>query len=279
MNISAYWRLMRFDKPIGTLLLLWPTLAALWLANQGQPPWTLLIIFVVGIIIMRAAGCVINDIWDRDIDGQVKRTQARPLASGELTLREALICLVILATVALMLALCLNPLSWALACVGALLTVIYPLCKRFFACPQWVLGLTFNWGIIMAFSASINHVPALAWWLYFSTMFWTIAYDTMYAMVDRDDDIKQQLHSSAILFGQYDCMAIGICQLLCFCGFAALLWLYTSHIASTLALIVIAILMLRQQWLIKSRQRHTCFQAFLNNQWIGLVLLIAIIWG
>lgn len=268
----AYWQLMRFDKPIGTLLLLWPTLSALWLAAKGLPPWPILIIFTLGVILMRALGCILNDLADRDIDIHVARTRTRPLADGRLSAKQALTLAMVLALAALSLALCLNWFSLCLAFIAAVLTAAYPLCKRFFAVPQLVLGITFNFGILMAYSQLQNQLPQQAWLLYFSALIWTVAYDTAYAMADRPDDLKLGLHSSAIFFSRFDRLAIAICQGLCLLGLA---WLGISASLSWpywLAWLAQGSFFAYQQQLIKKRVPTNCFRAFLNNQWVGLAL-------
>ncbi len=276
-KLHAIAQLMRLDKPIGSLLLLWPTLWALWIAADGMPSWGLLAVFIAGVFVTRSAGCVINDLWDRNVDGKVKRTAHRPLASGALSVKQAVMVLTGLACIALTLVLCLNTLTFQLAFVGVALTAIYPACKRFLPIPQIVLGLTFNWGVIMAFAAVQNHVPAIAWLLYATANVWTLIYDTQYAMVDRDDDIKLGLHSSAILFAGLDRTIIAALQL-CMLGLliiAGILlkmqWPY--YIAVTIS----ALLFSWQQRLTWQRQRESCFKAFLNNNWVGLILWLSIV--
>ncbi|MDF1796868.1 MAG: 4-hydroxybenzoate octaprenyltransferase [Coxiellaceae bacterium] len=278
-TIRAIGQLIRFDKPIGSLLLLWPTMWALWLAADGMPPWPILLIFIAGVFVTRSAGCVINDLWDRRFDGRVKRTATRPLASGALSVRAALAVLFILAATALALVLCLNALTIKLAFVGVVLTASYPACKRFFKLPQLVLGLTFNWGVIMAFAAIQNHVPMIAWWLYAIVNVWTMVYDTQYAMVDRDDDIKLGLHSSAILFASYDRVIIASLQTVVIAGLLLLAVARATHWPFYLSLVIASGLFVYQQRLTWQQQREPCFKAFLNNQWVGLVIWLGWVLG
>ncbi|MFA6037830.1 MAG: 4-hydroxybenzoate octaprenyltransferase [Legionellales bacterium] len=216
--MKHFIHLMRLDKPIGTLLVLWPVLWALWLANNGAPPLKLLIIFILGALIMRSAGCVVNDIFDRKFDRHVARTTQRPLAQNKLSLKQAWITFFILILLAFLLVLQLNLLTIMLACFAAGLTVLYPLCKRITYLPQLVLGFTFNFGVLMAYSASLNELPFMAWLLFCVSVIWTVAYDTLYAMTDKADDIKIGLKSTAILFGRYDGLITYILYLLFFAG-------------------------------------------------------------
>jgi 4-hydroxybenzoate polyprenyltransferase len=210
-KLDLYEKLMRLDKPIGILLLLWPTLWALWIASRGQPGWMLTGIFVLGTELMRSAGCVINDYADRDFDRHVERTKERPLTAGRVSVREALALAAGLTLCAGLLILPLGKLVWALACVAVFLAVSYPFTKRFFAIPQAYLGIAFGFGIPMAYSAVQGRVPEVAWWLLVANIFWAIAYDTEYAMVDRDDDLKIGIKTSAITFGQFDVAAVMLC--------------------------------------------------------------------
>ena len=265
---------MRLNKPIGTLLLLWPTLTALIIAAHGHPSTHLLLIFISGVIIMRSAGCIINDITDRDIDGHVQRTQRRPLATGALSIRQALTCLATVLFIALGLVLLLNRLCLLLSLAGLSLTIIYPLMKRYCPTPQIILGLTFNWGVIIAFAATQQTIPGIAWALYGVTLLWTIAYDTQYAMVDRDDDITLGLYSTAILFGRHDKSIIACLQFLVIAGLGfigiqqSFSWVYFFCIA------LCATLFLYQQHLISNREPSACFNAFLNNNHVGCLLTI-----
>lgn len=267
-------RLVRLDKPVGTLLVLWPTLWALWLASDGTPNGYLLVIFCLGAFFTRSAGCIINDLWDKDFDGKVKRTATRPLANGDLSPKTALIILAILALCSLGLVLCLNHFSLLLAFVAAGLTALYPACKRFLPIPQLVLGVTFNMGVLIAYAAVQNHLPWQAWLLYLIANLWTLAYDTEYAMVDRDDDLKLGLKSSAICFGNADRLVIGLCQAAVLIGLTILASLSHWNWHFYAGLLICSVLFGYQQQLIARRERTDCFKAFKNNQWVGLVLLI-----
>ncbi|MGL5790911.1 MAG: 4-hydroxybenzoate octaprenyltransferase, partial [Plesiomonas shigelloides] len=271
-KLSAYWRLMRMDRPIGTLLLLWPTLWALWLAAQGQPNWPVLLVFVLGVVVMRAAGCVINDYADRHFDGHVKRTANRPLPSGDVRPSEARWLFVALVALAFVLVLTLNSLTIVLSLVALALAAVYPFMKRFTHLPQLVLGVAFGWSIPMAFAAQMNLLPLSCWLLLLANICWTVAYDTQYAMVDRDDDLRIGIKSTAILFGRFDKLIIGLLQL------ATLLLLVLVGVLSQLgslyywSLLACAALFVYQQQLLKERERDACFQAFLNNNYVGMVL-------
>ena len=274
---NAYWRLMRFDRPIGILLLMWPTWWALLLAGDGLPSLKNALIFTAGVVLMRAAGCVTNETADRGFDPHVKRTRQRPLAAGELQLRDALVVFVILMALAFGLVLLTNALTIRLALVGALLASAYPFFKRFTHLPQVVLGIAFGWGIPMAFAAETGSVPALAWWLLAVNTVWSVIYDTEYAMVDRDDDLELGIKSTAILFGRFDVPIIAalmalMLALLTLSGHRAeLLWPWYAGVASC------AVLFARQLWLIRDRERGPCFQAFLNNNWAGLAIFIGLL--
>lgn len=265
---------MRFDRPIGFFLTGWSTLWAVWLAGNNHPPLRIIIIFLLGIIIMRAAGCVMNDIADRHFDPHVERTKTRPLANGTVKLWQAITLFVILLLLALFLVLQLNAFCFWIAVLTTLLTIIYPFCKRFTYLPQLVLGIVFNVGILMAFAAQQDHLPLLAWVLYFATIMWTMAYDTMYALTDMDDDIKIGLKSSAILFGTTAPIYIGVFQLL----FIASMFVAGMLIAATVfywsAVGIACGLSLYQQYLLKSQQ---AFKGFLNNNWLGLIIFIGIL--
>ena len=275
-RLSAYFRLMRLDKPIGTLLLLWPTLWGLWIASQGQPAPLILLIFVLGTFLMRAAGCAINDWADRDFDGHVARTRARPLAAGEIAPKEALWLAAGLALVAFLLILPLNKLTWLLSVPAVFLAGSYPFTKRFLALPQAYLGIAFGFGIPMAFAAQTGSAPALAWWLLLANLLWTVAYDTEYAMVDRADDLKIGIRTSAITFGRFDVVAI----MLCYAGFIGLMtWvgistgrgvIYFASLAATLLLVF------DQYRRIRNREPAACFAAFLANNRIGAVVFSGI---
>jgi 4-hydroxybenzoate polyprenyltransferase len=268
--------LMRLHKPIGIFLLLWPTLWALWLAGEGQPNLFIVAIFILGVIVMRSAGCVINDIADRHIDGRVERTRFRPLATGKISLKEALVLFGILLFFALALVLLLNPFTILLSAIGAMLAIVYPFMKRFTQLPQLGLGLAFSWGIPMAFAAETNSVPFNAWVLFFTTIIWPIIYDTLYAMVDEVDDMKIGVKSTAILFGNFDKLIIGILQII---FLLLLIWvgiLFQLKIIYFLSLVPVSILFIYQQILIKDRMREFCFKAFLNNHWVGFIIFLGI---
>ncbi|WP_106476827.1 4-hydroxybenzoate octaprenyltransferase [Phytohalomonas tamaricis] len=271
-RIFDFLRLMRLDRPIGTWLLMWPTLAALWLAADGLPSRSNLIIFIAGVYVMRAAGCVINDYADRNFDAHVKRTRERPLATKRISGREALILFAILLVLAFVLVCFTNGFTIVLSLGGAVLAALYPFMKRYTHFPQVVLGAAFGWGIPMAFGAELAHVPAEAWWLFFANIIWTLVYDTQYAMVDRDDDLKIGIKSTAVLFGRHDLLIIGLLQAL-----VVVLLAITGIMASLggfywAALVVIAIIFGYQQYITASRSREGCFKAFLNNHWVGIVL-------
>lgn len=273
----AYVQLARIDKPIGTLLLLWPTLWALWLAADGLPNlWTLLV-FVVGVFLMRSAGCVINDYADRNFDGHVKRTAGRPLPMGKVKPREVLALFAVLALISFALVLTMNPLTIGLSFAALLLAVCYPFMKRYIQIPQLVLGMAFSWSIPMAYAAQANALPAVAWLVFFANLLWTIAYDTEYAMVDRDDDLKLGLKSSAILFGRHDKRIIGALQLLTL--LILLLVGQLSELGSSYywSLLAAAALFVYQQRLIRERAREACFQAFLNNNYVGALIFAGVV--
>lgn len=273
---GAYVRLLRLDKPIGIWLLLWPTLWALWIAGDGRPSGDVLLIFVIGTVVMRSAGCIINDIADRDIDPHVARTRDRPLATKELSVTVAAGLFLTLILIGLGLVMLLNPLTRALAVMGALITVAYPFAKRVIAAPQFVLGIAFSWGVPMAFAAELGAIPRVGWLLFVVTIAWVVIYDTQYAMVDRPDDIKLGVKSTAILFGDLDKAVIGGLQLMLLLGLVLIGhsaerggW-YLAGIAAA------AVFMLYQQFLIRDREPDRCFAAFLNNAWLGLSVLVGL---
>ena len=276
-RIEQYARLMRMDRPIGTFLLLWPTLWALWIASSGSPNPAILLIFITGVFVMRSAGCVINDFADRKKDPFVERTKDRPLAAGRVSVQEALILFVALCGVALVLVLMLNTLALYLAMVGVFWTIIYPFMKRFVHFPQLFLGFAFSWGIPMAFAAQTGTVPVLAWWILVANLFWVMAYDTLYAMADRKDDLAIGVKSTAILFGHRDRMIVGLCQIATlFLLIGVGVWLdlnayYYGALAGAGALF------LYQQWLIREREDTKCFQAFLNNAWVGAAIFLGLV--
>ena len=264
---------MRFDKPIGTFLLAAPTLWGIALANDGFPSLRLLAIFLAGIVVMRAAGCIANDLADRNLDGHVERTRLRPLVTGALSVKEALALLLLLLATALGLVALTNPLTIKLSFAGAGLAMIYPLMKRITHLPQIVLGIAFSWSIPMAFAASINALPSALWWLFTANLLWTVVYDTQYAMVDREDDLSVGIKSTAILFGNLDVRIIGLLQCLCLiafwrCGVAfALGPIYYA------AVVTVGILFARHLRLIRDRDIEQCFAAFNQSKWIGLIIL------
>jgi len=274
---SAYWRLMRFDKPIGILLLLWPTWWALLFAGEGLPSLKNVLIFTCGVVLMRAAGCVMNDIADRNFDPHVKRTHLRPLASGELSLKQALRLFFILLSMAFVLVLFTNPLTVMLAFTGAALASSYPFFKRFTHLPQVVLGIAFGWGIPMAFAAENSTVPALAWWLLVVNTVWSVIYDTLYAMVDRDDDLKVGVKSTAILFGRFDLLITGLLMLLMLVMLTAIGLILSLGWTWFAAILISAILFGFQLHGARHRERDACFKAFLANNWVGVVMFLGIL--
>jgi len=268
---------MRFDKPIGILLLLWPTLWALWIAGRGHPSSLNILVFVAGVVLMRAAGCVMNDIADRDFDPHVERTRRRPLASGELSVRQALGAFVVLMALAFGLVLLTNALTVKLAFAGAALAATYPFFKRVTHLPQVVLGIAFGWGMIMAFAAETAGVPVIAWWLFGVNVLWSIIYDTLYAMVDREDDLRVGIKSTAILFGASDLAVLRVLKLamlglLVFVGLQlGLSWPWYAAVAVAAGLFAV------QQWWVRKREPAACFRAFLNNNWVGLALFAGLV--
>jgi 4-hydroxybenzoate polyprenyltransferase len=269
---NAYWRLMRFDRPIGILLLLWPTLWALWVAGGGSPSAKNILIFCTGVVLMRAAGCIMNDVADRDFDPHVERTRSRPLASGELTIRQALTAFFVLMLLAFGLVLMTNLLTIQLAFAGAVLASTYPFFKRWTHLPQVVLGLAFGWGIPMAFAAETGQIAPAAWLILLINVIWSVIYDTLYAMVDRDDDISIGLKSTAILFGQHDLVILRLLKILMVVLLLVLgIWLQFSW-PWFAGVGVAAVLFFRQQVLVKDRGRDACFEAFLNNNWVGVAI-------
>ncbi|OGT52703.1 MAG: 4-hydroxybenzoate polyprenyltransferase [Gammaproteobacteria bacterium RIFCSPHIGHO2_12_FULL_41_15] len=278
-KLVAYLQLMRFHRPIGFLLLLWPTLWALWTADYSQPPLFILFIFSLGVIVMRSAGCIINDIADRNFDGKVVRTQARPLVTGAVTIKEAWILLIMLCLLAFVLVLFLHPITILLSGVGFLLALCYPLTKRFFPMPQFVLGLAFAWSIPMVFVELTQHLPLPAWILFLATVCWTMAYDTQYALADRPDDIELGLRSSAILFGRYERLWIGIFQLLMVLLLSIVGFLLHKALFFYILLLAVMGFALYQQCLISTLDRRQCIRAFTNNHWVGAVVFLAIVLG
>lgn len=276
-RLREYALLMRLHRPIGIYLLLWPTLWALWLAGQGQPPQSIVLVFALGVLLTRSAGCVINDIADRDFDPHVARTRDRPLAARRVSLQEALGVAITLGLLAFLLVLTQNALTVQLSCVGLGLAVSYPLMKRWHPLPQVHLGAAFGWGIPMAYAAVSDSVPLLAWLLFAANILWSTIYDTQYAMVDRDDDLKIGVKSTAIFFGTRDRQIIGALQI------AMLVLLIVIGLLSGrggiyyLGLLIAAWLALYQQYLIREREPQSCFQAFLNNNAFGMVIFCGLV--
>ena len=272
----ALLQLIRFDKPIGTLLLLWPALWALWLAAQGVPDYTLLAIFLAGTFLARSAGCIINDLADRNLDGAVARTNTRPLVTGEITVREAIALFVALMLLAFILVLFTNRLTVILSIGAVILASSYPFMKRYMQLPQLVLGAAFSWSIPMAFAAQSGALPPALWLVYLGNLLWTMAYDTAYAMVDREDDLKIGIKSTAILFGQYDRLMIAVLQV------SSLICLYLAGQAFGLglyynaSLVVSAALFGYHQYLIRECKPDECFRAFLHNNWVGMAIFVGV---
>lgn len=277
MNRSLlYFRLVRLDKPIGILLLLWPTLAALWFASNGKPDWRLVAIFCIGTVLMRSAGCAINDFADRDFDRHVKRTAERPLTSGRIAPWEAVMVAAVLALLSFMLILPLNGLTKQLSVAAVLIAASYPYFKRFFAIPQAYLGIAFGFGIPMAFAAVQDTVPAAAWLLLLANVFWAVAYDTEYAMVDRDDDLKIGIRTSAITFGRFDVAAVMLCYAVTLLIILLVGWQYGLRGWFVAGLLVAAGCAVYHYFLIRERDRMRCFAAFRHNNWLGAAVFAGI---
>ena len=278
-RLKAYAYLIRLDKPIGTLLLLWPTLWALWLASSGIPDLSILCIFIAGTFLMRSAGCAVNDYADRNFDRHVQRTKGRPVTSGKISGKEALTVAAVLALIAFLLIQPLNTFTKQLSVLALLVAFIYPFTKRFFAMPQAVLGIAFGFGIPMAYAAILDFIPLEAWILFIGNIFWAIAYDTAYAMVDREDDMRLGLRTSAITFGSYDVQAIGISYAILFVSqlwVAQLADLSNYFLVGWFMALGCAIYHLK---LVSTRRRDECFQAFLHNNWLGGFLFLGIVLG
>ncbi|MCC6532043.1 MAG: 4-hydroxybenzoate octaprenyltransferase [Burkholderiales bacterium] len=275
-RLDTYERLMRLDKPIGILLLLWPTLWGLWLSSYGLPNPGVFVIFVLGVVLMRSAGCIVNDIADRDFDPQVERTRTRPLAARAISVAEAITLALLLAGLAFLLVLQLNRLTIQLSVAGLALAVIYPFLKRFFWLPQAWLGVAFGFGIPMAFAAHQNAVPPIAWWLLGVHVFWTIAYDTEYAMVDRDDDLRIGIKTSAILFGRHDVALTMLCHGLFIAGMMLIGYRANLGLGYFLGIGAAGMLAAAQYFMIRSRSREGCFKAFLHNNWMGAAIFAGI---
>jgi 4-hydroxybenzoate polyprenyltransferase len=277
-RLTEYAHLARLDRPIGTWLLLWPALWALWVAGDGRPEPRVLIVFVLGVVVMRAAGCVVNDFADRDIDPHVRRTRDRPLAARRVSPVEALVLFAVLIAVALFLVTRLNAYTVKLAFIGALLTVSYPFVKRVFPMPQLYLGISFGgWSVPMAFAAQTGVLPRVCWLLYFAAVIWAAIYDTIYAMIDREDDLRIGVKSSAILFADMDRFLIGVMQLMMI--LSLVLAGRSMHFGSwyQAGVLAAALLFLWQQWLIRKREPAGCLRAFLNNQYVGLAVFVGIL--
>jgi len=275
-RLALYARLIRIDKPIGILLLLWPTLAALWLASDGRPDWRLVAIFTLGTVLMRSAGCAINDYADRDFDKHVKRTAERPLTSGKIAAWEAVMVATVLSLLAFTLIIPLNTLTKQLSVAAVLIAGSYPYFKRFFAIPQAYLGIAFGFGIPMAFAAVQNTVPPAAWLLLVANIFWAVAYDTEYAMVDRDDDLKIGIKTSAITFGRFDVMAVMLCYAVTFAIILVVGWEYGLRYWFVAGLLVAVGFALYHYTLIRDRDRMRCFAAFRHNNWLGAAIFAGI---
>ena len=275
-KVTSFFRLARFDKPIGILLLLWPTMSALWLASNGFPDVNILMIFIIGVVVMRSAGCVINDLADTEIDKHVERTRRRPLATGELSTKEALVFLLFLLSIALCLAIVLGfkVVAWSLG--GLVLTIIYPFCKRFIKSPQVILGLTFSWSIPMAYVACGTEFNLSMFFLWVGVLIWIVVYDTFYALVDIDDDLKTGVFSTAILFGDKVSFVTSLSQII-----VLLVWAYLGTILEMsliyfLMLILVLLLFYRQQLLISAREKKDCFRAFNESWYVGFFHFLGI---
>jgi 4-hydroxybenzoate polyprenyltransferase len=276
-RLALYWRLVRLHRPIGILLLLWPTLWALWIAADGRPPDYVLCAFVLGTVLMRSAGCAINDWADRDFDRHVQRTAERPLTAGLIAPWEAVAVFVVLSLVALLLILPFSAFTWAMACMAAVLAASYPFTKRFFALPQAYLGIAFGFGIPMAFAAVTDGMPPIAWIMLGANVFWALAYDTEYAMVDRDDDLKIGIRTAAITFGRFDIAAVMVCYA---ATLAMLAWVGAIQdfgAPYALGLVAAGGLALYHGWLIRDRSREGCFRAFNHNNWFGAAVFAGVL--
>ena len=275
-RLSLYLQLTRLNRPIGILLLLWPTLWGVWIAGSGHPAWHIVLIFVLGTVLMRSAGCAINDYADRDFDKHVQRTRERPVTSGRISPRKALWVAACLALTAFVLILPLNNLTLQLSFPAVLLATSYPYTKRFLAIPQAYLGIAFGFGIPMAFAAQLGSVPMVAWLLLAANVCWAIAYDTEYAMVDRDDDAHIGIHSSALWFGSYDVAAVMVCYVITLALLASAGLMIGAGIGYYTGLVLAACIALYHYTLIKSRNREQCFKAFLHNNWFGAAVFAGI---
>lgn len=278
-RLALYLRLIRLDKPIGILLLLWPTLSALWLASHGRPDPVLIGIFILGTVLMRSAGCAMNDFADRDIDKHVHRTAQRPLTSGQIHAWEAVVVAAVLALIAFCLILPLNLLTKQLSIAAVIIAGTYPYFKRFFAIPQAYLGIAFGFGIPMAYAAVLNTVPFEAWILLIGNVFWAIAYDTEYAMVDREDDLKIGIRTSAITFGRCDVMAVMVCYAVSLILFFLVGWWQGLRGGFVVGVMIAAACAVYHFWLIRGRDRVGCFAAFRHNNWLGAGLFLGVVLG
>ena len=276
-RLYQYAVLARLNKPIGIFLLLWPTLWALWIAAEGTPDLGVLTVFVLGVILMRSAGCVINDYADREIDPRVNRTKDRPIASGRVSADEAMLLFMGLCFTAFLLVLTMNTFTILLSLGGVILAAIYPFMKRYTHMPQIVLGMAFGWAVPMAFAAQTNEVPKIAWLIYVVTVLWAVIYDTMYAMADRMDDVKIGVKSTAILFGDADKVIIGILQAMMLFALYLIGKQAQFGLEYQIAVLIAAVLMVYHQYLIRFRQPAQCISAFLNNNWLGLVIFVGIV--
>ena len=276
-RLDAYERLVRLDKPIGILLLLWPTLTALWFVTRGSPSLRMILVFTLGTIVMRCAGCAFNDWADMRYDAHVERTASRPLVAGEIAPWEALAVAAVFALGGFLLViLATNRATILLSFVALAIAVAYPFFKRFFAIPQAFLGIAFSFGIPMAFSAVLGYVTPFAWWLLVINLFWVMAYDTEYAMVDRDDDLRIGMRTSAIAFGRYDVLAVAVCYALYFAGMSWVGVRLSMDVPYWTGLAVAVLIAVYHVWLIRDRERTNCFRAFLHNHWLGLAMFLAV---
>jgi len=275
-KLAAFWQLMRADRPIGTYLLAWPTIWALMIAGAGNPPMRIVVIFLLGTFVMRSAGCVINDFADRNFDGHVRRTRQRPIPAGKISATEAMIGFIALLAIAFGLVMQLNTQTVMLSFFAAGVAALYPFCKRWTHLPQVVLGIAFSFGILMAFTALESEQWLIAGLLFLTNVIWTVAYDTEYAMADREDDLKIGLQSTAILFGRFDRLAIGLMQLVSLALLAWVLYSLSAEIWAWLGLAVVLLLFGYQHWLIRHREPGKCFQAFLHNHYVGMVFAIGL---
>lgn len=278
-RLILYAKLVRLDKPIGSLLLLWPTLCALWLASAGKPDWHLVLIFSVGTVLMRSAGCAINDFADRDFDRHVKRTADRPLTSGQIKSWEAVMVAVVLALFSLALITPLNPLTKQLSVLAVLIAASYPYFKRFFALPQAYLGIAFGFGIPMAYAAVLDTVPTEAWVLLLANIFWALAYDTEYAMVDRDDDLRIGIRTSAITFGRFDVLAVMLCYAISLALITAVGVQHGLGKGFFIGMLVASLIAAYHWTLIRGRDRLRCFAAFRHNNWLGAAVFAGVALG